>query len=1721
MSRKSPAKEKFKASLEGTPKTIKPPSQKILYLVLALVTVFLLVGGYLFYHFQEQQMRQRIEEGLSIVAKLKADQIAQWRTERLVDANIIMGSPFLIDGMVKYMASPADTGLRDEVLASLASTGKSYPYQNILLVDVNGNVLLNLNENVNLLGDETLAQLAVAFKEHKAVMTDFHYPPNRDSPHLDVIAPLFPWHQDSEPIGAVVLCIDPSEYLWLLVQTSPVQSETAETFLVERDGDQVLFLNELRHQKDTALKLRIPLSRQEVPAVMAVLGKEGVVEGKDYRGVATLAALKHIPDSPWYMVTKIDTSEALSAWLFQAGIIVLFVAGLLAFSLAATGFVWQRRQKRVYQALYQAEIDNKALRRHFEYLVRYANDIIVLSDENQHIVEVNDRALETYGYTFEEMLGLPVAALIPPGGFSSYRERMHKIRKEGTFVAEAIHQRKDGSTFPVEVSARLIKIEDKQYIQAITRDITERKKTEEEKSTILATMSELVIYQDLEHRVVLANRAAGESVGLAPEDLVGRYCYEIWHRRSLPCENCPVAKAWETGKLQENEMSSPDGKYWLVRGYPVPGPDGAFSGAIEVTQDITERRRVETEMKAGEARYKELADSITDVFFAMDRDLRYTYWNKASEKLTGIAAEEALGKHLSDIFPDTEETKAAERVYLEVLGTGKPRNFVNEYPLNGKKNWFEISAYPTETGISVFVRDITERKKAEMEYQTIVGTAMDGFAIHDMQGHFLDVNEAYCQLVGYSRDELLDMLFEDVEVIEQPQDRAERIRKIVKETGYDRFEDRLRRKDGGTVDIDISVNYLPTDGGRFFVFLRDITERKRMEEVLAEEATRRRILMDQSRDGISILDENSKLVEANRRFAEMLGYTSEELRDFHSWDWDAQWTRDELFEMGRNVDEAGVHLETRHHRKDGTVFDVELSVNRVVVAGKTLLFCVSRDITERRQAEEALKESEAKHRILFETMAQGVVYQNTEGLITSVNSAAERILGLTLDQMIGRTSMDPHWKAIHEDGSDFPGDTHPSMLALKTGKPIMNVVMGVFNPGLNKHVWININAIPHFRNGGSKPYQVYTTFEDITERKQAEEALRRSEQNFRDSMEKSPLGIRILDKYGKKSVYFNRALLDMWGYSSIEELESVPREQRYTPESYAEQVERLEKRRRGEPAPLDYEVSIVRGDGQIRYLSVSRGELRWGGEKVFQLLYQDVTERKLVEEALRDSEERYRLLIELSPEAIFVASEGKHVFANNAGLKLLGASSPDQIIGKSVKDVIHPDYREIAAERMRKAIETGIAAPVLEEKFVRLDGTVIDVEVRGAPLLYQGKKAIQVFVTDVTERKRADEALRLSEQNLRNSIENSPFGIWIADKDGEAIYANRALLDMWGYSSVEEMEAVPRKQRFTPDSYDEHRTRVDKRKRGESTPSNYELSIVRSDGQVRTLSVSSGELLWGGKKVFQLVYQDITELKLAAEELEKAVEELQRSNAELERFAYVASHDLQEPLRMVSSYTQLLERRYKDKLDADANDFINYAVGGVNRMQELLNDLLVYSRVGTRAKPFKSTDMEAVLEAALANLHVAIKESKTKVSHDPLPTVMADGGQMVQVLQNLIGNAIKFHGEKSPRIHVSAERRDSEWVFSVKDNGIGIEPQYFERIFLIFQRLHRDEYPGTGTGLAIVKRIVERHGGQIWIESEPGKGSTFYFSVKAVGMRQQAKGVRQKATKSPLGTSDE
>ena len=383
--------------------------------------------------------------------------------------------------------------------------------------------------------------------------------------------------------------------------------------------------------------------------------------------------------------------------------------------------------------------------------------------------------------------------------------------------------------------------------------------------------------------------------------------------------------------------------------------------------------------------------------------------------------------------------------------------------------------------------------------------------------------------------------------------------------------------------------------------------------------------------------------------------------------------------------------------------------------------------------------------------------------------------------------------------------------------------------------------------------------------------------------------------------------------------------------------------------------------------------------------------------------------------------------------------------------------------------------------------------------------------TELAERKRAENSLRNSEALYHSLVDTLPISILRKDLRGRVTYGNRGYCERMG-KPFEELRGKTDYELFPKDLADKYLNDDEKVVRtGEMFE---DIEEHRSgDGTRKTyVHVLKAPVRDASSQIVgtQVIFWDVTARKLAEEALAKAADELARSNQELEHFAYVASHDLQDPLRMVTSYTQLIAKRYDDKLDSDAREFMHFAVDGATRMQKLIQGLLEYSRVGTKGKPFENVSCQQALDHALANLKIALEETGATVTHDPLPTFLGDPIQFTQLLQNLIGNALKFRGPNVPRIHIGAERRPRaeaatlggppyEWVLHIRDNGIGIEPQYFERIFVIFQRLHtQDQYPGTGIGLAICKKIVERHGGRIWLESKAGQGTTFHIALPAM-----------------------
>jgi PAS domain S-box-containing protein len=486
-------------------------------------------------------------------------------------------------------------------------------------------------------------------------------------------------------------------------------------------------------------------------------------------------------------------------------------------------------------------------------------------------------------------------------------------------------------------------------------------------------------------------------------------------------------------------------------------------------------------------------------------------------------------------------------------------------------------------------------------------------------------------------------------------------------------------------------------------------------------------------------------------------------------------------------------------------------------------------------------------------------------------------------------------------------------------------------------------------------------------------------------------------------------------------------------------------------------------------------------------------------EALRESEERFRRTFELAGSGLaHIGMDRRFIRVNPRLCEILGY--PEQeLIKLRGKDISHPEDADVINRERPRLYAGEIAEVRLEKRYVKKDGSlvwvhfsmVVERDLEGRP-----KYEIAVY-EDITARRNAEEALRQSEERFRRTFELASSGLAHVGLDGRFLRVNKRLCEIFGYSEAELCALTVRDLSHPEDRdlADAPRARVIA---GEIESARLEKRYFRKDGKLLWVAVAIAmERDAEDRPLYAIsVLDDITERRQAEAALREAHEDLKRSNSELEQFAYVASHDLQEPLRMVSSYTQLLGRRYAGKLDADAAEFMGYIVDGAARMKQLIEDLLAYSRVGMRAKELKPVDLSAALGRALANLKVAMEETGASVTHDALPSLPADEVQIAQVFQNLIGNALKFRSRAAPRIHVGVSENESQFAIAVRDNGIGIEPQYFERIFMLFQRLHdKGEYPGTGIGLAIVRKVIERHGGQIRVESKPGDGSAFIFTL--------------------------
>jgi PAS domain S-box-containing protein len=861
-------------------------------------------------------------------------------------------------------------------------------------------------------------------------------------------------------------------------------------------------------------------------------------------------------------------------------------------------------------------------------------------------------------------------------------------------------------------------------------------------------------------------------------------------------------------------------------------------------------------------------------------------------------------------------------------------------------------------------------------------------------------------------------------------------------------------------------------------------------------------LLEAAPDAMVVVNEGGEIVLLNVQAEKQFGYGRDELLGLKVKNIIPNGFAERLIADGtRTAAEAlaqqiGTGIELIARRKDGTEFPIEIMLSPLESAEGILVTAAIRDISVRKAAEKHVAQMEGRYRGLLEAAPDAMVVVNQGGEIVLLNVQAEKQFGYSRDELVGQKVKNIIPEGFAERLIADGTRTAAEALAQQIGTGIE--LTGRRKNGSDFPIEIMLSPLE-----SAEGILVTAAIRDISVRKRAENHLAQMEGRYRGLLEAAPDAMVVVNQAGE-IVLLNVRAEKEFGYSRNELLGQKVKN--LIPEGFAERLISDGTRTAAEALAQQIGTGIEligrRKDGTQFPIELMLSPLESAEGILVTAAIRDISVRRDAENHLARMEGRYRGLLEAAPDAMVVVNPGGEIVLLNVQAEKQFGYHRDELVGQKVKNIIPEGFAErlvadalrTTADALAQQIGTGI-----ELTGRRKNGSDFPIEIMLSPLESAEGILVTAAIRDISVRKDAEKHLARMESRYRGLLEAAPDAMVVVNPGGEIVLLNVQAEKQFGYSRD---ELVGQKvKNIIPEGFAE-RLVADALRSAEDAlaqqiGTGIELTARRKNGSNFPIELMLSPLESAEGILVTAAIRDITTRKKAEAHLLDKVEELNRSNEELGQFAYIASHDLQEPLRMVASYTQLLSRRYKGKLDADADEFIAFAVDGASRMQRLIQDLLAYSRVGTKGQDLLNVSSENALQQALINLRGAIEASGALVTHDPLPIVMADEMQLVQLFQNLVGNAIKYQSPGIPKVHISTSGNGAKkWVFSVKDNGLGIDPQYFEKIFGMFQRLHkREEFAGTGIGLAICKKIVERHGGTISVESQPGHGSTFSFAL--------------------------
>jgi two-component system, cell cycle sensor histidine kinase and response regulator CckA len=1042
--------------------TPKIPTPWLLITLLAVISLGIATIGYLQLEREKVSLIESHYDELSMIADLKSSQLSVWREERIADARTITGNPLIMHHLFYIFQNSSTDSEISQVREWFHVLHESFSYTNVYMVDRSGVPVLALfdpGEEIDAYAKDIIDSIAIHGSIH---LTDIHTDVFGRI-HMDLILPIY--DRDLQLAGFVIAVIDPEEYLYPFLRSIPLPGKTGETLLFRQNGYTILFLSDVSTQSGTIMRQSFPLSDSNLVAVRGLQGQRNAINAIDYRGIPVYAAIREITGSTWFLIVKIDADEVLAPLRSQR-LITAIQFGILLIALNLIVFFYVRyKQTEFNRRQMEAEAEHKLLKRHYDLLAKHANDIILLAEAGGRITEANNRAVSTYGYTRSELLTLNIRDLRAPEVGILEDEKPDRGSAEKGYLYETVHKHKNGKTFPVEISARLIRINGKEYTQEIIRDISERKRLEEnlhrreeEFRALAENDPDIIARFDRTFGYVYTN--PGISL------ITGKH-RDYYTDKTLDDSELPdtliallkdsIRKVFESRQKVTDEFEiSHNGSPVYIQALFTPefDRDEKPVTVLMVGRDITHLKNVETRLR----RVNRL----------------YAVSNEVNQMIVRSSNREELLKNVCRIAVEYGDFVMA---WIGLREDSSP--YLIPYVYAGNEN-----GYLTEV---TFLKEGRNESQSRIYKQILAGRY---YVCNDvandpvMETHrmaALDRGYRSWAAFGFMENDRIGGWF-------------------VVYAGVEKYfdEEEIRLLEEMAVDIGYALDRI---GERKARSLAEAQVKK-----LAD-------IFSNTQMGIVILSNDGTSIElANDAFSQMLGYTGEELVGGPVGEIFAPEHRESLREKLETAFRTGHQVfDSINIRKDGSCFPVNVDVTAVKDDDGKVMYTVInvRDDTERLKAEEALRMSEERHRLLFESMTQGVMYLDAGGKIIAANKAVETILGVPVQEVTDQDAFHSLLKVIRRDGSPVPAAQFPGRVALLTGKLVRNQILGVINPKTDSVVWLDITAVPIQKPDEDKPEKVYITFDDVTDRIRAEEALEKTEALLYASIENLPDALGI------------------------------------------------------------------------------------------------------------------------------------------------------------------------------------------------------------------------------------------------------------------------------------------------------------------------------------------------------------------------------------------------------------------------------------------------------------------------------------------------------------------------------------------------------------------------------------------------------------------------------------